>query len=111
MEFVLKIARKVCLKEVQSDPQYVHRLVATMVEQCGTREQLKIRLSVADFEAVAQLRATLAERFGELKNLAIEASSSLEPGNCEVESDLASFTASLQSQLEIIDKAVLGATA
>lgn len=111
MELVLKIARKVCLKEIQTDPQYIHRLIATMVEQSGARENLRIRVSVADFESVSTFRSTLSERFGGLKNLTIEASSSVEPGQCEVETDLASYTASLDSQLEIIEKAVLGETA
>lgn len=111
MELVLKIARKVCLKEVQTDPQYIHRLIATMVEQSGARENLRVRVSVADFEAVSTFRSALSERFGGLKNLTIEASSSVEAGQCEVETDLSSYTASLESQLQIIEKAVLGETA
>jgi len=111
MELVLKIARKVCLKEVGSDAQYIQRLIASMIEQTGTRDHLKIKISVQDYESLGELKASLVQRFGELKNLSIEASSALEQGRCEVESDLSTYSASLNAQLEIIEKAILGESA
>ena len=108
MELVLKIARRVCLKELATDSQYVGRLIHSMVEQAGTRENLRIRVSSRDLEALGSLRESLATRFGEFKNLSIEASPDLESGACEVESDFSSYSASLESQFEAIEAGVLG---
>ena len=108
MELVLRIARRVCLKELSTDAQYVGRLIHSMVEQAGTRDNLRIRVSSRDLEALGSLRESLATRFGEFKNLSIEASPDLVGGSCEVESDVSSYSASLDSQFEAIEAGLLG---
>lgn len=108
MEIVLKIARRVCLKELSTDGEYVKRLIHSMVEQAGARENLRIRVASRDLDALGSLRESLAARFGEFKNLSIEASPDLDTGSCEVESDVASFSASLDSQLDAIEAGLLG---
>ena len=106
MELVFKIARKVCLKELSGDTGYVTRMLHAMVEQAGTRENLRVRISLQDLESLSSLRGDLVTRWGELKNLSIEPSAGVAAGACELETDLASYSASLDSQLETIHSAL-----
>jgi flagellar biosynthesis/type III secretory pathway protein FliH len=107
IEMVLKIARKVCLKEVSLDAAYLGRLAHAMVEQCGTRENVRVRISLQDAEGVGALRQQLAEQIAGLKNLTVEASGSVPAGGCEVETDISAYSASLASQLDAIEKSML----
>lgn len=106
MELVFKIAKKVCLKELSGDTNYVTRMLHAMIEQAGTRENLRVRISLQDLEVLSSLRQELVTRWGELKNLSIEPSAQVPSGACELETDLASYSASLDSQLESIHGAL-----
>jgi flagellar assembly protein FliH len=101
-ELVLRIARKVCMKEVGGNSDYVQRLARTMIEQSGARENIRVRLHPAQVDAIERLRADLAKSMGELRNLQIELSSDLPEGGCSVETDFSSMKASLDSQIDAI---------
>jgi flagellar biosynthesis/type III secretory pathway protein FliH len=108
MEVVLKIARRICLKEISIDPTYFSRLAHALVEQCGSRDNIRVRISVQDADSIASLKKELSERIAGLKTISIEASAEVQPGACEVDTDLASFSASVASQLDAIEKAMFG---
>jgi flagellar assembly protein FliH len=101
-ELVLRIARKVCLKEVAGDGEYIQRLARSMIEQSGARESIRVRLNPAQVDSIASLRADLAKSLGELRNLQIEVSADVPEGGCAVETDFSSMKASVDTQLDAI---------
>ncbi|MFN7685942.1 MAG: FliH/SctL family protein [Oligoflexia bacterium] len=109
LELILKIAKKVCLKELATDEAYVGRLLHAILEKSGARENIRIKISQEDAELLAQLRNDLVQKWGELKNVMIEPSAQVPSGGCEFETDLASYSATLDSQLEAIEQTLLDA--
>ncbi len=101
-ELVLRIARKVCLKEVAGDGDYIRKLARSMIEQSGARENIRVRLNPAQVDAIAGLRADLSGSLGELRNLQVEVSADVPEGGCAVETDFSSMKASVDSQLDAI---------
>ena len=101
-ELVLRITRKVCLKEVAGDAEYIQRLARSMIEQSGARENIRVRLNPSQVDAITSLRAELGRSMGELRNLHVELSSDVPEGGCAVETDFSSMKASIDTQLDAI---------
>jgi flagellar assembly protein FliH len=106
MDLIAQVAGMVVLKEVQLDKDYVRRLVITLLQQLGTKEDLKIHLSEFDFANAELLRGALEKEFGKLSNTTIEASSDVPMGGCRIETRFGVVDASLAAQIENIQKSM-----
>jgi flagellar assembly protein FliH len=104
MDLIAQVAGMVALKAVDTDPDYVRRLVTTLVEQLSTKDDLKIYLSDADFENVEMLRNSLQKEFGKLSNTSIEASPDISVGGCKIETRFGVVDASVATQIENVMK-------
>lgn len=108
LELIYRVCRKVLLRELATDRDYLLRLCTALVEKTGLRENLRIRIHPAETETLEMLREGIQERLGALKNLEIEASSSVALGGCVVESDWGAIDARLETQLDEIQAALGG---
>lgn len=102
VQMILMMARRVILRELETDKDYVKRLAANVIEKIGVRDYVKIKVSKEDFQAEEQLRAFLKTQFIALKNIQIQPSDELSAGGCTVETDLANIDASFDQQWESI---------
>jgi flagellar biosynthesis/type III secretory pathway protein FliH len=96
----------VVLKEVAIDKEYVHRVVVALLNQLGTREDIKIFLSESDFANMESLRLSIEKEFGKLSNTTIETSQEIPVGGCKIETRFGVVDASVQTQIENITKAL-----
>ncbi len=106
MDLIAQVAGMVALKSVETDPDYIRRLVTTLLHQLATKEDLKIFLSESDFGNVEALRAALDKEFGKLQNTTIEASDEISAGGCKIETRYGVVDASLTSQIENVMKSL-----
>lgn len=106
MDIIAQVARMVVLKEVELDQQYLHRVVIALIQQLGTREDMKIFLSEADFANLETLRQAVEKEFGKLSNTTIEASPDITAGGCKIETRFGVVDASVQTQIENVMKAL-----
>ncbi|NDD92020.1 hypothetical protein EBZ37_08050, partial [bacterium] len=53
IEMITRVARKVCLKELSTDQDYIQRLAKAMVEQTGARENIRIRVNPAQIDSIS----------------------------------------------------------
>ncbi|MEN9723556.1 MAG: flagellar assembly protein FliH [Pseudomonadota bacterium] len=107
IELVLRISKRICLKELATDSEYVTRLARAMIENCGLRENLRIRVNPTQVDSMGQMRESLRTMLGELKNLQIELSDEVASGACELETDYSTLRASLDSQIDAIHEALV----
>ncbi|RZA07648.1 MAG: hypothetical protein EOP11_07120 [Proteobacteria bacterium] len=108
MDLIAQVAGMVALKAVESDPEYIRRLVTTLLEQLATKDDLKIFLSEADFENVEMLRTSLQKEFGKLTNTSIESSPDIDVGGCKIETRFGVVDASVATQIENVMKTLKG---
>lgn len=106
MDLIAQVAGSIVLKEVAVDKDYVRRLVTTLLQQLGTRDDMKIHLSETDFENVEVLRASLDKEFGKLNNTTIEVSGEVPVGGCKIETRFGVVDASIAAQIENVQKAL-----
>ena len=106
VQLVFQVARQVTLKEVKADPNYVKSLCSLLVEKIGAKDHVKIKIGRDDFNQVEAIREYLKLQFSDLKNIQIDVSDEFTHGGCKVETDLARINASVNTQLELINKSL-----
>lgn len=109
LELIFHIGKKVLLRELATDREYLVRLCSTLIEKTGLRENLHLRIHSGEAETIELLRDGIQARLGALRNLSIEASPAVRLGGCVLESDWGAIDASLETQLEEIQAALSGA--
>ena len=109
VELVFRIARSVLQKEVLIDPEYLTRVVRSVVEKVGVKEQLKLIASTAQIEALYGMLPELEKKHAGLKNISIESSSQLGDADVVIETDWNRIDATLDSQLGSLHEVVLAA--
>jgi flagellar assembly protein FliH len=99
MEVISQVAGMVALRAVESDPDYLRRLITQLLHQLATKEDLKIFLAEADLHNVDELRASLEKEFGKLTNTSIEVGPDVQAGGCKIETRFGVVDASLTAQV------------
>lgn len=106
MDLIAQVARMVALKEVELDKDYLHRVVVSLLNQLGTREDMKITVSDIDFATIEDLRLSVEKEFGKLANTAWEHSPRVPVGGVKIETRFGVVDASVQTQIENLMRAL-----
>jgi flagellar assembly protein FliH len=109
VELVFRIAGSVLQKEIVIDPEYLTRVVRSVVEKVGVKEQLKLIASPGQVEALYEMLPELQAKHTGLKNITIESSSQLGDTDVVVETDWNRIDATFDTQLGSLHEVVLAA--
>jgi flagellar assembly protein FliH len=109
VELVYRVAGTILQREILVDPEYVARVVRSVVEKVGVKEQLKLITSPAQIEGLYALLPELEKKYADLKNVTIETSSQLGDSDVVVETDWNRIDATLETQLGSLHEVVLAA--
>ncbi len=111
-QFVLgamaQVCKRVILKELSTDQDYVLRLTRELIEKTGVRENIKILVSAETFKHYEVLQAGIKQVFSNLQNISIEPSDRVKAGGVIFESQWNSIDARLESQLQHLEASLLG---
>ncbi len=107
MEMINQICKMIILKELNTDSDYILRLSREILEKIGVRENVRIQLNPKDVENISMLNDGLKEKIGGFKNLQIEITDLVELGGCRIETEWNAIDASIKTQLEKIEGAIL----
>lgn len=108
IEMIFRVSKMVLMRELQTDKNYVTRLVQELVERVGARENIRIKLNSEDMKIAGQLKQDLETHVGLLKNVNIEASPQITVGGCVVETQWNAIDASFETQLKNIHDSLTG---
>ncbi len=106
MGLIAQVARMVALKEVELDKDYLHRVVVNLLNQLGTKEDLKIFVSEQDAAVIEGLKAAVEKEFGKLSNTTFERSAQIPPSGCKIETRFGVIDAAVQTQIENVMQAL-----
>jgi flagellar biosynthesis/type III secretory pathway protein FliH len=109
VELVYRISGSVLQKEILIDREYMARVVRSVVEKVGVKEQLKLIVSATQLESLYAILPELEKKHTGLKNVTIEASSQLGDADVVIETDWNRVDATLASQLGSLHEVVLAA--
>lgn len=102
IELFLQVSKRVLLKDIAQDRDYILRLLSDIMERVGVKENIRIEIGKADFENLDRIKDFVKVQFPEMKNVQIEVNEALGLGGCVVETDLSSINASVDTQFNAI---------
>ena len=108
VEIALAVARKIVAYEVSENPMVVLPLVKAALEKVSDQEEVVIRVSMDDFEAVLQAKKDLQTMVGKEHALKIIVDGTIECGSCIIDTSYGTVDARIDTQFEIIKKALQG---
>jgi flagellar assembly protein FliH len=100
VELALAVARRILMREIATDPEAVLGLVKSALERINAREVHRLRLSPEDAEMVRQNRDVISLP----PSVEIAADPGLKPGSALFETARGEVDASVQTQLEEIQR-------
>ncbi|MDQ1258019.1 MAG: flagellar assembly protein FliH, partial [Candidatus Hydrogenedentes bacterium] len=100
VKLVRQIAEALIHREVQTDPELIHRTVRKALSAILDRERLVVRVNPVDLEALRSNKVALLDEFDGVEVLDVEADPSIAPGGCVVDSELMHVDARIKTQLK-----------
>jgi len=107
IDLVTRIAKKVCMRELSSDPEYPVRLVRSIIEKIGVGESLKIRLNSNHSHFLETIRTDIREFLGDSVRIRFEFSDLIAEDACEVDTDLANVKTDLDLKIKMAQEVLL----
>lgn len=101
---VYQISKKVLLREVAEDYDFVKRTVTSIIDKLGTRENIRVLVSRETYKDIEKIKTDILSSISGLKNLSVEQDSSIDGYGCRVETEFGDIDATLNQQLEQISE-------
>jgi len=108
VDIALAVARKILAHEITENPAVVLPLVKAALQKVSDQEEIVIRVSHEDFEALLLAKQELQTMVGGENSLAITVDRTIERGNCIIDTSYGTVDARVDTQLETIRKALQG---
>lgn len=108
VEIALAVARKILAYEIAENPMVVLPLVKAALQKVSDQEEVVIRVSIDDFDAVLMAKTDLQMMVGREHALKIIVDRTIESGSCVIDSSYGTVDARVDTQFETIKKALQG---
>ncbi|WP_165866026.1 FliH/SctL family protein [Lucifera butyrica] len=106
VEIALAVAGKVLIQEIKENPMSVLPVVKAALEKVKDQENIEIRVNPDEFEQVVQSRKDLEMLLGREKALKIMPDQTIVAGGCVIDTAYGTVDAKLDSQFEMVKKAL-----
>ncbi|HYO63796.1 MAG TPA: type III secretion system stator protein SctL [Pyrinomonadaceae bacterium] len=106
LRLAVKLAEKIIGREIQTDPATVADIVAAALRHARQHETLTVRVHPSDFPHVQTFRARL-DPSGRARFLDLVSDPGVAPGGCVIESESGTVDARLETQLRVLERALL----
>ena len=110
LRLAVKIAQKIIGREIESNDDTLAQIIATALNQARRHETLTLRINPADLPLV-HARQHLLDQITRAPYLDLVADPQVTRGGCIIESDSGTIDAQLETQLRIIERALLARAA
>ena len=109
LEISVDIAKKIIKKELETDPQVLINIIIDVLRSISKSEpKITIRLRPQEVQFVKDTLPNITYQYGIDSNINIIADPSMEEGGCVFQTNNGIVDASIDTQVEIIKKALEG---
>lgn len=109
LKLSVKLAEKIIGREVRQDETTRGEIVLNALRQARQQEMLTVRVNAVDLPLVEQMRERI-DSFGRAKFIDFIADQSVKEGGCIIESQSGTIDARLETQLRVLESALLART-
>lgn len=106
VEIALAVSRKILASEIEENPSAVLSLVRAALAKVSDQEQITIRVSPQNLDAVKQIKPELQSSLGRDGALNIVADDGLKSGDCVVDTPYGSVDARIDTQMDSLTSAL-----
>ncbi|MBS2032831.1 MAG: type III secretion system stator protein SctL [Deltaproteobacteria bacterium] len=108
VKLAMKAAERIIGAELATDEDTILRIVAKAIEQLRQSKELIIRANPDDVEILRREKRKLLEHIGRLKDIGFREDPAVQRGGCVIETEAGTVDAQLSTQLELLQRALLG---
>lgn len=108
VELCFYIAKRLLMKEVESNPEYIKTLIKRSLEMAQSDEEVTIRMSVADKKWVDQYQEEVFKELNLDQSTRIEEDAKISPGGVVVETNHGVIDATIEQRLEKLETILKG---
>ncbi len=94
------MAKKIAMTEIQENKELILQIAKMAIESAQSEEQVTVRLAPSDLEFIEHMKEKLGKDFEKLKKAKLEASESITPGGCIVETNYGDVNATVEQRVE-----------
>ncbi len=102
----LDIARQVVKAEVTQNPEVVRQVISNAIRRITDKDNVRIRVSVADAPRVKEMREDLLEITDGLRHLEIVDDRRIGEGGCVIETNAGTIDAKIETQFAEVARAL-----
>ena len=106
LALTLDIARQVVKTEVQQNPEVIRQVISNAIRRVTDKENVRIRVSVADAPCVKEMRDDLLEVIDGLRHLEIIDDRRVGEGGCVIETNAGTIDAKIETQFGEVARAL-----
>lgn len=106
-----EIAKKIIRQEIQANPDLIQFVVREAVRRISNASRAVISLNPADLERLEGESELFRELRESVEHITLRGDESISPGGCTVDTDVGFVDATLESQLEEIERSLFGESA
>lgn len=106
LKLAVKVASKIIGREIERDETVRGEIVLTALRQARQQEMLTVRVNAADLPLVEKMRERI-DQFGRARYLDFVADQAIGTGGCLIESASGTIDARLETQLRVLENALL----
>jgi len=105
----LRAAKKMVLAELTQTPEALLGIVMDAIRRITDKDKVIIKLSAKDADSMRQHQASIFAQMPDIKSLEIHEDARVEEGGCVIETRLGYIDATLETKVDILEKAFIKA--
>lgn len=108
LRLAVRLAEKIVGREIEKDDQTIIEIVSTALQNARQQEKLTVRVNPKDLPAVEKKAENLGS--GRIRFIDFVADPRVESTGCLIESEVGTIDARLETQLRVLERALLSQT-
>lgn len=108
VKLAIRIAEKIVGDNLRTDPNSVTDIVANALNPVRHQREIYLRVNPEDFETIRTHKNVLLQQLSRAQDIDIRPDAGVSKGGCLIESPTGTIEATLEKQLESIQKILLG---
>ena len=108
LRLAVRLAEKIVGREIEKDDQTIVEIVSTALQNARQQEKLTVRVNPKDLPTIEKKAENLAS--GRIRFIDFVADPRVESSGCLIESEVGTIDARLETQLRVLERALLSQT-
>ena len=108
VRLAVRVAEKIIGEQLRLEPSSITQIVANALGGVRHQREIYLRVNPEDFEVVREHKYLLLEQLSRAQDIDIRPDPDVERGGCLIESETGTIEATLDKQLDAIQKILLG---